>query len=177
MDVIRALRAEKASLEAELAADPRHQKIAKINELLAMYGEPGAPSERVISPRLHLPKLRVSGDRLGGRPNSLTTQVLETSIAYFQSKGARAQTSEIADICVRAGVPLPDSITKQRDYVSSILSHSPLINNIRGQGYGLAEWPVTERGEEHHGFSEPPDSAPTLSGASNLSGVLPLNIN
>jgi len=170
-DVVRALLAEVASLEAELAADTRYQKIAKIRELLRMYGETRQP-EAIGSRKADAGKPQANP---GGRAGSLTSRVLEASTSYLRQKGSRAQTSELTDACVAAGVPLPDTATKQRDYVSSILSHSPRINNVRGQGYGLAEWPA-QPSEEDHTASEPPDSVGALSGYSMLDGVLPLSV-
>lgn len=169
IDLVRALQAELASLEAELAADPRYQKIGKIRELLAMYN-PAQPESMPSKSVMAAPSANPSG-----RPGSLTSRVLAACTDYLHQKGSRAQTSELAAACVAVGVPLPESLTKQRDYVSSILSHSSKINNVRGQGYGLVEWPLDDTNENRE-ISEPPDSASTLSGHPMLEGILPLSV-
>ena len=137
--VVTALRAELAALETELAADPRYQKISKIRDLLAIYEDeaPAATPAEMAAISRQAPRSR-------DRSNTMTGQVLDLAEAYLRRKGARAQTTEISEAVVRAGAPLPDNPTKQRDYVSSILSHSPRFNNVRGQGYGLAEWPADQ---------------------------------
>jgi len=169
-DVVNALQAELESLESELAADPRYQKIGKIRELLTMYGQ--VVQQGATEPNSAATAARASPR---GRAGSLTSRVLDAATSYLRQTGRRAQTSELAAACVAAGVPLPDSLTKQRDYVSSILSHSPKIDNVRGQGYGLAEW-SSKKSEENFVFTEPPDSEPTLSGNPMFNGVLPLSV-
>ena len=184
-DLVNVLRAELVGLESELQADPRYQKMAKIRELLAMYDTPTALSVSGLaapSPKDHRAPGSIGGNPRG-RPNSLTTQVLEASALYLRRKGARAPTSEVTDACVRTGVPLPGPVTKQRDYVSSILSHSPLIDNVRGEGYGLAEWsqshspvdPASIEVAEQGLKAETLDSS-ELSSAPKLNGMFQLSV-
>ncbi len=94
--------------------------------------------------------------------NSMTAQIIEAATAYLLQKGTRAQTTEITEAVVRDGASLPDNPTKQRDYVSSILSHSPLFNNVRGEGYGLAEWPVERQAATAGDEADPPEGQPKL---------------
>lgn len=130
-DLKSALQAELAILQSELAKDPRYRKLVKIRGLLAEYDK--------LSPS---PVTQASPLNPRGQPKSLTTQILNAASAYLQQTGRRAATSELTLACVKAGVPLPGDTQRQRDYVSSILSHSPAFNNVRGEGYGLADWPT-----------------------------------
>jgi hypothetical protein len=213
-DFILTLRSELHSLEIELAADPRVQKVAKIRELLAIYerlptvGHAAAPTaenaptseskvERIrteaekfvrskggvahrqeildhlvslgIMGRESRPMasfaaylsdelkdtfvghgggqwgLRASGKSIDrpkaasrGRPGTTTRAVEEAAVAYLRQKGRRAQSGEITQAVLAAGVHIASA--KKHDTVSSLLSASPLFDNVRGEGYGLTEW-------------------------------------
>ncbi len=250
-DLTLALRGELNSLEAELAADPRYQKIAKIRELLAIYdnsrsqplsrqtvepaqphstspaaGKPESKAARVrsviaemvrangivhrqvlldhliaagimgteASPMASLaaylsemaefeshgggkwglrsPDHAPGGERApkkityGSNPNSRTTAIVNAAVTYLRQKGSRAETPEIQRALIAAGLNVGDA---RPDTVSSCLSHSPLFDNVRGQGYGLVEWSLARVGE-----TETPDSS-ELSGAPRSNGMLPLS--
>jgi hypothetical protein len=170
--VISVLQSELAYLEAELSRDARYKKITKIKELLAMYA--AAPAEDIAVLRAAAraqaePSVNaVSRFHPRGNPNSLTTKILEAAGTYLEQKGTRAETAEVTDACIDAGVPLRGDIQKQRDYVSSVLSHSSAIDNVTGQGYGLVEWSQNLR------ITETPDSS-ELSGDPWSNGAMPLN--
>jgi hypothetical protein len=74
-------------------------------------------------------------------PGSATSKIVQGAVEYLRSKGARAASGEIhralsaRGIEVRGKDPLKST--------SSYLSHSPLFNNVPGEGYGLAEWSIT----------------------------------
>jgi hypothetical protein len=71
-DLILSLRSELNSLEAELAADPRYQKIAKIQELLAIYDT--APSPIVSRQAVGQPESQ-SSTVFGRKPDRLVRDV------------------------------------------------------------------------------------------------------
>jgi hypothetical protein len=74
-------------------------------------------------------------------PGSRTSVITNAAAEYLRQKGSRATSGEIlkelTDRGIQVGGKDPSKVT------SSYLSHSPLFNNIPGQGYGLAEWPQT----------------------------------
>jgi hypothetical protein len=71
-------------------------------------------------------------------PGSLSSQVVEFSDRYLREKGARAESPEIVAAMRAAGMDI------NVDAVSSSLSHSGAFDNVRGQGYGLAEWSASK---------------------------------
>jgi hypothetical protein len=228
-ELVTALRQELNALEAELMADPRHRKVAKIRELLAMYEAPaslaGAPAAPPIEPEgeskigrvraettafiersggiAHRQDILVELLRLGimgkerspmaslaaylsempefssvgaGRwkiireninpdvarkprrmirthvPGSASGRVVEFTVRFLREKGRRAQAPEIID-AMRA-----EGFEATIDTVSSSLSHSPLFDNVRGQGYGLVDQtrpPETETPNRDQLFGAP----------------------
>jgi hypothetical protein len=73
-------------------------------------------------------------------PGSRTSVITNAAAEYLRQKGSRATSGEIlkelTDRGIEVGGKDPSKVT------SSYLSHSPLFNNVPGQGYGLAEWPT-----------------------------------
>jgi hypothetical protein len=237
-EFVTALHRELSALEAELTADPRYQKLAKIRELLGIYKVADTPAPIGPSLAAELPtetaskaeriraETRAFIERSGGvahrhdilrhllqlgimgkerqpmasfaaylsemkefesvgngkwtvRANasasgtqrrkvvqkhiagSASAQIEEFAIRYIRAKGARAQAPEIVDAMQGQGMNF------RADTVSSNLSHSPIFDNVRGEGYGLAEW-------KDRTPTETPNSG-QLFGAPRSNGVEPLN--
>jgi hypothetical protein len=246
-DVIFALCSELRNLEAELANDPRYQKIGKIRELLAMYGaatqssnlaeatQPmaehvlasgqatkadrirseiesllrangivhrkeildrltslgimGSERDPMASLAAYLSEMRESIVSHGGgkwgfrngpiptktttrrkirgaKPDSLTTAINQAAAAYLRKKGLRAKAPEIREALISAEIDFGNA---HKGTMAACLSHSPLFDNVRGQGYGLVEWLSPKPAE-----SETPNSS-ELFGAPKANGALPLN--
>jgi hypothetical protein len=72
------------------------------------------------------------------RGHSRTGAVLAAAAAYLQSTGRRAQSPELLEQMRGRGIEFPGGAAVET--LSSILSASKLFDNVRGQGYGLAEW-------------------------------------
>jgi hypothetical protein len=89
------------------------------------------------------------------------TQAIETAAAaYLREKGSRAPSTEISKVLLAKGVAIGGKDPSAT--VSAFLTHSSLFDNIRGQGYGLAEW--------SSGETETPNSS-ELFGASRVNGA------
>ena len=97
----------------------------------------------------------------GAKPDSMTTAINRATAIYLREKGARAQAPEILKALLTGGLNV------SKGTMSSCLSHSPLFDNKRGEGYGLTEW---SRGQE----TETPNSG-TLFGAPKGNGSSPLS--
>jgi hypothetical protein len=68
----------------------------------------------------------------------LTSQVIEIAQEHLRQQQRRAQSLEILQIVQGRGIEVQGE--KPSTIIASILSHSDLFDNVRGQGYGLTEW-------------------------------------
>ena len=97
----------------------------------------------------------------GAKPDSMTTAINRAAAIYLRQKRARAQAPEILKALLAGGLNV------SKGTMSSCLSHSPLFDNKKGEGYGLVEW---SNGQE----TETPNSG-TLFGAPKGNGSSPLS--
>jgi hypothetical protein len=100
-------------------------------------------------------KIRSPRKIRGGKPDSLTTVITQAAATYLRQKGSRAQAPEIRQALIDAGLNFEEA---HKGTMASCLSHSPLFDNIRGQGYGLTEWlssPQPETPNRDELFSAP----------------------
>ncbi len=74
------------------------------------------------------------------RSQSRTALVLTYAKEYLGSTGRRAQSPTLLQEMKRRGVEFPEG--NEVETLASILSASDMFDNVRGQGYGLAEWAV-----------------------------------
>lgn len=131
--LLRSALAEEAKLEDELRQLEAYQKLQAIRQLIALYmngpGATASQSRDVTATRAARPVVRHRGQ---------VASVVAGAEDYFRRMGRRAQTQEILDMLKDAGHDFTSS--NPLGSLSSALSHSPLFNNKRGLGYGLAEW-------------------------------------
>jgi len=80
-------------------------------------------------------------------------EIEDTVANYLDGKGARAPSGELYDVVVRAGIDIGGATPSKS--LASTLSTSDRFNNIKGLGYGLAEW------GESPGPKAQKDEAPT----------------
>jgi hypothetical protein len=98
------------------------------------------------------------------RQGSQQEAIVTGAMTYLRAKNDRAPSSEILGVLTGQGVVVGGQ--KASATLSSYLSHSPLFDNIRGQGYGLVEWSQPK--------TETPNSS-ELFGAPKTNGSAPLN--
>ena len=66
--------------------------------------------------------------------------VIEASADFLRRRGARADSAEIQKELVRCGI-LEDG-PRDRSRITSYLGRAKaMFDNVRGEGYGLREWP------------------------------------
>jgi hypothetical protein len=136
-ELVRAARAEEQRLLRELESTPLFRRLEAVRALLAEYGassmptaKEGANAASVAPARSRAPSTRRAG--------SLTTQVITATADYLREQQRRAQSLEILQALRARGIEVTGRNPKA--VAASILSNSDLFNNVRGEGYGLAEW-------------------------------------
>jgi hypothetical protein len=98
------------------------------------------------------------------KPGTQAEVILTSAAAYLRDKSSRAPSTEISKALAAQGITIGGKDSSAT--VAAYLTHSPLFDNIRGQGYGLAEWskPKTETPNSSELFG-----APKTNGAEPLS--------
>jgi hypothetical protein len=140
-DLLKAAQAEEQRLVRELESTPLFRRLEAVRAVLRAYQDPpeafGRPTVVVRS----------------ARPVSLTSQVIAIAQEHLRKQQRRAQSLEILHAVQGRGIEVPGD--KPTTIVASILSHSDLFDNVRGQGYGLTEWtaapPAGESGPTESG--------------------------
>jgi hypothetical protein len=139
-DIIRAARQEEERLLRDLQAMPIYQKLEAVRALLAAYSVEPLPQTATVTAEgrgtlsISAKITAASRPRIGSK----AAEVVDAAIQYLRQTGRRAQSSEIVEGLTKMGIhldaPNPTSV------VSSYLSTSKIFDNVRGKGYGLAEW-------------------------------------
>ena len=144
-DIVQTAKAEETKLIAELRSVPLFVKLQAIQALIAAYAVPdqAQTSLRITDTVLKnfVPYGSMSRDsvaRLARRLNSKATAHAQAAQAFLIKRGSRAQTREIMDALEAEGIAFEDE--NAMNALASTLSRSPLFNNVRGKGYGLAAW-------------------------------------
>ena len=162
--LVRLAQVEEATLLAELRQHPAFGKLEAVRALMTAYRVQAAPAVAASAVQPLAPPSQPSE-----RPETLGRALQAVSKDHFNRTGRRAQVGELMGVVVAAGVKIRGA--KPTSTLSSFLSHHPDFNNVRGQGYGLAQWgesspsetllsrPVAERlnGADFAPRSEPSD--------------------
>ena len=141
--IVAALEVEKGKLADELSRVPAFRRYQMICNLIADYQ--GETESSVDSP----PKADRASAPTQRRSGSKTAAVEEAAVAYFMKKGVRATSGDLLPVMAEAGIEIGGSVPSKS--MASYLSNCRRLNNIKGLGYGLAEWggsagPRAERG-------------------------------
>jgi hypothetical protein len=136
IDFLEAAKAEERRLLAELHATPAYRRLEAIRATLNAYKDDlGLAS---TNPAKAEPGLTATTP--AQQPTSKRSIWLNGATNYLRQKGARATSGELVQALISRGIDL-GSETNPAWKLSSILSGSPLFDNVRGEGYGLTEWP------------------------------------
>ena len=84
------------------------------------------------------PGAKINKGQSPAKPGTQTKAVTTGAAAYLGEKGSRAPSTEIAKALLVRGVAIGGKDPSAT--VAAYLTHSPLFDNIRGEGYGLVEW-------------------------------------
>ena len=128
-DLLRSAHAEEQRLLNELQRLPLYRKLEAVRSLISTY----ADTNSSVVPLVAKPTVTPTH-----RKGSRAFRVSEAAQAYLQRVHHRAQSAEILSVLQGDGFEF--TTEKPQAELSSILSHSELFDNIRGQGYGLVEW-------------------------------------
>jgi hypothetical protein len=103
--IVQTLRRELLDLEADLRADPRHQKISHIKELLALYGEAvTTDASAQSSDNLTPPPRRGNGTHLAGSRKSTKTIRMEQGVVELLAKSGESHRQVILDYLNSHGI-------------------------------------------------------------------------
>ena len=135
--LLRAAQIEEAALLVELRRNVAFCKLEAVRSVIAAYGGADrlAPAAGVVSTLTPPPR---PFERSGSQTGALT----RAAAAYLSKVGRRAQVTEILPVLQAEGHVVGGK--KPDGTLSSALSHSELFDNVRGKGYGLAEWGGTD---------------------------------
>jgi hypothetical protein len=162
-ELLRAARAEEQRLLRELESTPLFRRLEAVRSLLAEYGL-GATAATKSHAETNVEPAKPRYRRAG----SLTHQVIAATSEYLREQQRRAPSTEILQALRERGIEVTGQ--KPNAVVASILSHSELFKNVRGEGYGLTEWgsglPLLDPdrpaggGEEEPGAGDAPNEQP-----------------
>jgi hypothetical protein len=127
-ELVSAAKAEEQRLLRELEATSLYRRLEAVRALLSEYQGDAAVTPAQPS------RTRHSATRQG----SLTSRVIEIAQDHLRQVQRRAQSLEILRVAQDRGIEFKGN--KPTTVVASILSHCDLFDNVRGEGYGLAEW-------------------------------------
>ena len=146
-DLLNAARAERVRLLQELRKIPAFRQYEAVCAVVTAY-VPADSGAMDAAPRTLSP-----GDGASPRPEregSKATMIARAAESFLQGAKRRAQSPEIMRAVVAQGITL--SGDNPLPALSSVLSHNPLFDNVRGLGYGLVEW-NTEDSQMSQGMS------------------------
>jgi hypothetical protein len=152
VDFLEAARAEERRLLAELEAIPAYKRLKAVRATLDAYtGEFAVTGGSMTTNVAAAPSRKDGKDDLdlaipNRQPQSKRALWLDSATNYLREKGTRATSGELVAALTSRGIDIGGKNTAWK--LSSILSGSPLFDNVRGEGYGLTEWPkrVTKPG-------------------------------
>lgn len=137
-----ALRAERKRLYQELLANPTFKKYDLARRMSAAYADAEDNDEgAIISPPDPSSQQPAPIQRMS-RPGSRASEITEATAKWFSTRqpGQRAQSLEIMRVLQARGFTFVG--TKPTAALASVLSHSDLFDNVRGEGYGLKSWSI-----------------------------------
>ena len=150
-------------LLAELRQNPLFRAYLSAQETVAALSAESIP-QPAQQPDQEPVRRGKTGGQSPSKPGTQAEAILSSAAAYLRDKKSRAPSTEISRALTAHGVAIGGKDPSAT--VAAYLTHSPLFDNIRGQGYGLAEWSQSK--------TETPNSA-TLFGAPKTNGAVPLN--
>lgn len=131
-------REEERQLEAALSKNLIYIKLEAVRALLRAYDSdnPNSKLDPLVDSESPRTEIRM---KMGvGKSISVAGQVRALVIPYLKETGTRVQSSKILDFVQNRGVTLGGQ--NPLATLSSYLSGTPELDNVRGQGYGLREW-------------------------------------
>lgn len=144
-DILRAARQERDDLYEELEAIPEFRRYVAMLEVIRVYEdveaksagkEPQAepPTRQVVK----FPPRRTPPPAPPARPGSKLAQVEEIVLRHLWDKGERATSGQLLNLLTDAGIQMSGKVPSKT--LASMLSNSQKLNNVKGYGYGPAEW-------------------------------------
>ena len=118
----------------ELERTPLYQKLDAVRRTIALYDAQTSAAQ---------PSVKTSTSR----PGTASSAVLAGAEDYLRLTGRREMAPGITAELHRKGI-VPSTDVQTVRTVASYLSASDRFNNVRGQGYGLAEWPMNQASDE-----------------------------
>lgn len=134
---LRLAQVEEATLLAELRRHPAFSKLEAVRALMAAYRVDSA-STAVPGPVQQPQQPSSQEAQSQERPGTQGYALEKVSKAYLRRMGRRAPVTEIMEAVLAEGIRMGGA--KPISTLSSFLSHHPAFDNVRGEGYGLAEW-------------------------------------
>jgi hypothetical protein len=136
--------AEEQTLLEELRSVPAFVKLQAVRALISAYGE--APQPKIVQFQA-----RSQSSSRGravfvshNKEDSRAATLMAATLKFLQQHGKRAPTREIMQALKAEGVSFDGD--NAMNALASTLSRSPQLNNIRGHGFGLVEWPEPDVG-------------------------------
>ncbi len=123
---------EREQLQAELRANPTWQKLQQVQKLIATYEALEGASDNAKP--LTVKPLSSPTARQGSK----VAMVDEVVSKHLKKTGVRASSGDLLPIVQEAGIEMTGKIPAKS--LSSLLTTSKRFNNLKGFGYGLAEW-------------------------------------
>ena len=146
IDFLEAARAEERRLLAELEAIPAFKRLKAVRATLNAYSGEFAVTSGSMTMNVAGAPGRESGKHgldlavpnPGRQPQSKRSLWLNSATNYLRQKGNRATSGELVEALTSRGIDLGGKNPAWK--LSSILSSSHDLDNVRGKGYGLKEW-------------------------------------
>jgi hypothetical protein len=168
-ELLKTARREAESLRAELAKNPAFQKLQQVQRLIDVYEayegkQPPLESAKVAaqSPKMVPPT----------RPGTKLAQVEKIVLDYSWKTGQRHSSGQLMPILTDAGIEMAGKVPSKT--LASMLSNSQKLNNLRGYGYGPAEWgdKLSMKDEKNEAPTVEPASASQITGGEAQSSLL-----
>lgn len=144
-DILAIAYRERERLKAELDANPAWQKFQQVQRLISIYEAVEGGSDNAKPPANRSPSSSTY------RPGSKAALVDEIVSKHLAQTGVRASSGELLPIVQDAGVTMTGKIPAKT--LSAFLATSKRFNNLKGFGYGLAEWGESPQ-KPSHNFEE-----------------------
>jgi hypothetical protein len=148
-------------LLAELRNNPLFRAYLSAQETVAAL----SAGASLGTPREQTTRGESARQKSPSKPGTQTETIVTAAAVYLREKNARAPSGEISRALQAHGISVGGKDPSAT--VAAYLTHSPLFDNIRGEGYGLVEWSSQIQ-------TETPNSG-TLFGAPKGNGSSPLS--
>lgn len=143
-DILRAARDERDELVQVLEAIPEFRRYLAMVEVIRVYQDVEAKESRSMREpaaktkpggvHIKLPPLTIPP----ARPGSKLAQVEEIVLRHLRDTGERATSGQLLNLLTDAGIQMSGKVPSKT--LASMLSNSQKLNNLKGYGYGPAEW-------------------------------------